>query len=109
MTNALRSLGMVLLLTVAAFAQSISQASGSLSTGMVSINTTAPAAYTTVTIKVTDKDGNVILTLNTTPGAGVSFELSTPGQTLKVYATFKKANGDENIQGPRSGFTNAQG
>lgn len=99
--NVLRSLGMVVLLTVAALGQSISQASGSLSSGMVSVNTTAPARYTSVTIKVTDKDGNVILTFNTTPGAGASFESSVPGATLKVYATFKKANGDENIQGPK--------
>jgi|688.fasta_scaffold1572240_1 hypothetical protein len=98
--NLIRSLAMAALFAAATLGQSISQASGSNLTGVVTVNTTAPADYTSVKIEICDKDGNVLFTDTKKPGEALSFEVTTIGTDLKVYATFTKPGGT-NIQGPK--------
>jgi hypothetical protein len=97
----IRSLGMVALLTVAALGQSITKAEASLSTGFADIDTSAPSDYTSVTLQLIDKNGDVIGSIETTPGTPWKPEITPLNAEVRVIATFKKASGAENIQGPK--------
>jgi hypothetical protein len=99
--HVIRSLGMVAVLTVAALGQSIIKAEASLSTGFANIDTSAPSGYTSVILKLIDKNGDVIGSIETTPGTPWKPEITPINAEVRVIATFKKASGAENIQGPK--------